>query len=176
MSDKKLTATQVMDQKRATELALRSNQQGVIPPKAMRAAQLPRMAQPLSSEAIADQQRQDFREAQPHVVGSVTELKHLIPIRVATQRVLDGKWSGRALHAHRVLPSVFGGKHYILQLGYMEEIGMQDDAEKIATFRLVFVVNLPVDAKADLDDMLLKADASNTAEAMMHMLNLRRIP
>lgn len=109
---------------------------------------------------------------------SITSLQALVPIRVATSRPLDGKWSGRALHAHRVLPSLFGGKHYLLQLGYMERLGSPatGEDEEVDTFRLVFVVNLPVDEKTALDDPLAKADASRSAEALIHMINLRRIP
>jgi hypothetical protein len=120
----------------------------------------------------------DEPHIRPNEDGSITALKALVPIRVATSRVLEGKWSGRALHAHRVLPSVFGGKHFILQLGYTETIGSPatGEDEDVPTFRLVFVVNLPVEDKHSLDDPLQLADAARTAEALMHMLNLRRIP
>jgi len=164
----KLTATQVMDQKRAAELALRNNQQGVnVPRSPMRS---PRTT-PLANSSTAG--AEPF--VRPNEERSITSLQALVPIRVATSRPLEGKWSGRALHAHRVLPSLFGGKHFLLQLGYMENVGVIT-GEEVDTFRLVFVVNLPVEDKHSLDDPLRIADASRSAEALIHMLNLRRIP
>jgi hypothetical protein len=172
MSDNKKTAMQVMAERDAAERALRSNQ---------RMAQLPRFTPPFAPRTtpLANSPTAGGEPfMRPNEDRSITSLQALVPIRVATSRPLDGKWSGRALHAHRVLPSLFGGKHYLLQLGYMERLGSPatGEDEEVDTFRLVFVVNLPVDEKTALDDPLAKADASRSAEALIHMINLRRIP
>ena len=105
----------------------------------------------------------------PNEERSVTRIKELVPVRVATQRVLDGPWSGAPLTAHRIIGSNFGGKHFILQLGHMAKVGDAD------TFRLVFVVRLPIEGKEPFDDPELLADAARTAEGMLSMLNLRRM-
>ena len=105
----------------------------------------------------------------PNEERSVTRIKELVPVRVATQRVLDGPWSGAPLTAHRIIGSNFGGKHFILQLGHMAKVGDAD------SFRLVFVVRLPIEGKEPFDDPELLADAARTAEGMLSMLNLRRM-
>lgn len=97
--------------------------------------------------------------------NSVHKLEALVPIRVATSQPLEGDWQGPELTATRVIGSAFGGKHFILQLGYEQQVG------KGASFRLVFVTHMPSE---DLKSPEAIADAERTAVALMHMLNMRR--
>ena len=97
--------------------------------------------------------------------NSVTKLQALTPVRVATSKILDGDWVGNPLTAARVVGSMFGGKHFILQIGHEVSVGAS------LTFRLVFVAHMPTD---DIESDAAKADALNTATAFMHMLNMRR--
>jgi hypothetical protein len=139
------TAMQVMQE----AMAARQGRQTV---------QLPRMARPMTA-LIPD-------PARATEMNSVTKLQELVPIRVATNRVLDGPWRGQALTAVRVLGSMFGSKHFILQLGHMLRVGEAD------TFRVVFVAHMAV--TGDLADPALIADAEHTAQAFMHMINMHR--
>jgi len=93
-----------------------------------------------------------------------------VPVRVATSKVLEGNWTGRELDESRVVGSLFGGAHYILQLGYNQTVGYA------ASFRLVFVAHMPAEKGVALTDPAAIAAAEATAQAFMMMLNLRRIP
>ncbi len=111
------------------------------------------------------------KQAQPDRIfqqNSVHKLEALIPVRVATSKVLEGEWQGRELTAVRVVGSVFGGPHYILQLGYETQVGYA------ASFRLVFVAHLPLDKGKTLTDPAVIEEAKQTATAFMYMLNMRR--
>jgi hypothetical protein len=105
---------------------------------------------------------------QPLQQNSITKLQALVPVRVATSRVLEGTWVGPALDEARVVGSLFGGAHYILQLGYNQVVGYA------ASFRLVFVAHMPVEKGVSLTDPAVIADAQQTANAFLMMLNLRR--
>lgn len=100
--------------------------------------------------------------------NSITKLEALVPIRVATSRALEGEWSGPELNATRVVGSIFSGPHFILQLGYNQQVGYS------ASFRLVFVAHMPVKQGTVLTDPEVIAEAERTSVAFMHMLNLRR--
>jgi hypothetical protein len=102
--------------------------------------------------------------------NSITKLEALIPVRVATSRPLEGNWSGHELDDVRVIGSLFGGPHFILQLGYNQTVGYA------ASFRLVFVAHMPVEKGVVLTDAKAIEDAMQTARAFMMMLNLRRVP
>ena len=101
--------------------------------------------------------------------NSITKLEALVPVRVATSKVLEGNWTGPALDEARVVGSLFGGAHYILQLGYNQVVG------QAASFRLVFVAHMPVEKGTVLTDPAVIEEARRTAEAFMHMLNMRRV-
>jgi hypothetical protein len=109
--------------------------------------------------------RPDTPETRILQQNSITRLEALVPVRVATSKPLDGNWSGRELDATRVVGSLFGGSHFILQFGYNQTVGYT------ASFRLVFVAHMP----ADINAPGAVEEAENTATAFMHMLNLRRI-
>lgn len=102
-------------------------------------------------------------------MNSITKLEALVPVRVATSKVLEGNWTGPALDEARVVGSLFGGAHYILQLGYNQVVG------QAASFRLVFVAHMPVEKGTVLTDPVVIDEARRTAEAFMHMLNMRRV-
>jgi len=106
-----------------------------------------------------------FPPNRPLEQNSVTKLQALVPVRVATSMILEGDWTGHPLTAARVVGSLFGGKHFILQIGHEVSVG------ETLTFRLVFVAHLPAE---DIESNEAKEDAVRTAEAFMHMLNLRR--
>jgi hypothetical protein len=106
---------------------------------------------------------------QPLQQNSITTFKELVPVRVATGRMLEGNWSGRELDDTRVIGSLFGGPHFILQLGYNQTVGYA------ASFRVVFVAHMPVPAGASMSDPGLHAEAEQTATGLMMMLNLRRV-
>ena len=106
-----------------------------------------------------------FPPNRPLEQNSVTKLQALVPVRVATSMILEGDWFGHPLTAARVVSSLFGGKHFILQIGHEVSVG------ETLTFRLVFVAHLPAE---DIESNEAKEDAVRTAEAFMHMLNLRR--
>jgi hypothetical protein len=106
---------------------------------------------------------------QPLQQNSITKLEALVPVRVATSKVLEGNWTGPALDEARVVGSLFGGAHYILQLGYNQVVG------QAASFRLVFVAHMPVEKGTVLTDPAVIEEARRTAEAFMHMLNMRRV-
>jgi hypothetical protein len=105
---------------------------------------------------------------QPLQQNSITKLQALVPVRVATSKILEGTWVGPALDEARVVGSLFGGAHYILQLGYNQVVGYA------ASFRLVFVAHMPVEKGVSLTDPAVIEDAQQTANAFMMMLNLRR--
>ena len=126
----------------------------------------------LTEQQIAALTGTDMKSFTPVLLGdrpleqnSVTKLQALTPVRVATSKILDGDWVGNPLTAARVVGSMFGGKHFILQLGHEVSVGAS------LTFRLVFVAHMPTD---DIESDEAKADALNTAVAFMHMLNMRR--
>jgi hypothetical protein len=144
---RKTTAMQVMEEQEARNKAARQAQQ---------------------TQAAAKQRTTIIPDpARAMEMNSVTKLQELVPIRVATSRVLEGNWSGRELTATRIIGSMYGSKHFIMQLGHLLRVGETD------TFRVVFVAHMPV--KGDLKDPLLIADAERTAQAFMHMINMQRI-
>jgi len=106
---------------------------------------------------------------QPLQQNSITKLQALVPVRVATSKVLEGNWSGRELNATRVVGSMFGGAHFIMQIGYNQQVGYA------ASFRLVFVAHMPLERGQSLTDPEVIAEAERMSESFMHMLNMRRV-
>jgi hypothetical protein len=115
-------------------------------------------------------QQEAARQLAPEDHNSITTLKTLQPIRAATGRVLEGNWQGQELNATQIVESVYGNRHFILKIGYMHDIG------SIGTFRLQFIVMMPIDNNVAFNDVEVRAEAQRTADAFMHMLNMRRTP
>lgn len=118
--------------------------------------QLPRIARPRQPTTPIFQQ------------NSVHKREALVPIHVATSKPLEGDWVGHELNDVRVIGSMFGGPHYILQLGYEQRVGYA------ASFRLVFVAHMPATSYEEMGKPEVIEDAKRTAVAFMHMLNMRR--
>lgn len=110
-------------------------------------------------------------------VLSITKLKELTPIRLATQRPLanDETWSGFPLTHVRVSTSLYGGPHYRLSL-YGDRITPkgQREAGDTMPFIPIFVVRWSC-THEQLGDPEFRAQVEATAEAYKDMLNMRRV-
>lgn len=93
--------------------------------------------------------------------------RELVPIVVASRKVLEGDWTGRELTKTNIVGSTWGGTHFILQIGYEQREGYA------ASFLPVFVVRMPSKLASPTDSEEIAA-AKKLAESFMHMLNLRR--
>lgn len=137
------------------------------PFKLLRGMQLPRNAGKTLQELAA---------LEPTARGSVTQIKELTPIRLATQRALssDERWSGFPLTSWAVGTSLYGGPHYRLSL-YSDRITPQQlrAPDDVMARIPVFVVRWSC-THEQLYDAAFRAQVEATAAAYMDMLNMRR--
>ena len=117
---------------------------------------------------------QELAALQATKPGSVTALKDLTPVRLATQRALaDGEqWSGFPLTSATVTTSLFGGPHYRISLRSERKVPSPDAA--LAPAIPVFVVRWSC-TNEQLYDAAFHAQVQATADAYMDLLNMRRI-
>lgn len=116
---------------------------------------------------------QELAAQQPTNAQSVTVLKELTPIRLATQRPLgEGeKWSGFPLTSATVTTSLFGGPHYRISLRSDRRLPASDI--NAAPTIPVFVIRWSC-THEELHDAAFAAQVQATADAYMDMLNMRR--
>ena len=121
------------------------------------------------------QKVQQAIDQQPTNAQSITVLKELTPIRLATQRPLvDGEqWSGYALTHYDVATSLFGGAHYRIKL-YCPRL-LSEPVEPGGMGRIpVFVIRWSC-TNEQLKDDAFRAQVEATARGYMDMLNSRRL-
>ena len=136
------------------------------PSHLLRSLQLPRSAGKTMT-------LQELAALQPTSAGSVTRLKELTPIRLATQRPLsnDETWSGFKLTKWGVSTSLFGGPHYIIKL-YSDRL-VPDPSDATGATIPVFCIRWSC-THEQLSDAAFRAQVEATAAAYMDMLNMRR--
>lgn len=96
--------------------------------------------------------------------GSV-RIKELLPIRLATNRVQDGPWSGFPLTHSIITPTLFGGAAILIKLGSETPVG--------DTVRFVpqFVIRLPFASAQAMRSPEARAEAEQVAEMCTTILN-----
>ena len=96
--------------------------------------------------------------------GSV-RIKELLPIRLATNRVQNGPWSGFPL-THRVItPTLFGGPAMLVKLGSETPVG------DTVQFVPQFIIRLPFATPQALNIPEARAEAEQVAEMYTIILN-----
>lgn len=110
-----------------------------------------------------------LRAAQPaddHATAPGTmRVKELVPIRLATQRVQSGPWTGFPLTSYEITPTLYGGAAMLIKLGSESPVG--------ETVRFVpqFAIRLPFADATALNAPEARAEAEQVAQMYITILN-----